>query len=85
MRYKGTCVFLNELTVLQREGLPLAAKTERKAARGMLQGGVTVFCKPRSVFKTFQEDDDDFVKRMLRNDLKHSKIQRLIARAPEAE
>ena len=78
VRYEGSNVFLNEITVESRQGLPPAAKLKRSAKNKNAQDGV--FRKERSIFKTYQEDDDDFVARMMKADLKYSKLPRFLDR-----
>lgn len=73
MRFGESSVFLNEIEVEQRNELP--KKISLKQNRSNQDGNV--FKKERSVFKTYQEDDPDFVHRMIKCDLKYSKIERL--------
>lgn len=72
VRYHGTNIFLNEVKVVKRVGLPPVAKAPPKATK--VTGHIDGFNRQRSIFKTYQEDDDDFCRKMLQADLKYAKI-----------
>lgn len=62
VRFKGTRVFLNQVTVTQRAADELKKVTiERKEP----EDDANVFNRERSVFCTYQEDTPDFLENML--------------------
>ena len=60
----------------------VCAKAAVKEVKGSQHEG-GIFRRERSIFKTYQEDDEDFCRKMLSADLKYAKIKRFLRRGED--
>lgn len=81
VRFKGTNVFLNQVFVKERTSELQQVTLDRKYD----VAEQAVFIKEKSVFKTFLEDTDDYLKKMLEQDLAYGKISRMTKKEEDAK
>ena len=73
VRFKGTNVFLNQIRVKEREK-ELAQVT---LGRNVYTQEQAKFNKEKSVWRDFQEDTDEFLRKMLMQDVEYGKLLKI--------